>query len=386
MTHGVPCPFCGARQVETVFSAGLDFSVATDRPSGATAMLCHRCGLVFLGEAYAEADYDRSADAAYAAYDFKASQAFPHRQARYVDAVAIIRSHMPSGLRGDVLDVGSNRGDLLFLLKEACPEINILGVDPTATRETYVPTVRERFRAELFSNRFDGVILHHSLEHFKYPQEVIAQVHAALKPGGWLFLGVPNLQAKLELGVDEIVSDHVSYFTRPFLDRLLAGFSVRYGEGGETLKIFATRRDGRDAGRVADQSAEQDDQRIQSERLRRTFTDYRARRAAAIAAFQACLAPDRPLIFYGCSFYFSRLYRAMAAELASRRVFYFDDQVRLENDPFHGLPRAADDFSGSVVLLCSNNAGVQDRLEARVGTRGSRMTIVKPWHTVTDRR
>jgi SAM-dependent methyltransferase len=44
--------------------------------------------------------------------------------------------------------------------------------------------------------RFDGITLSHVIEHVHDPLAVLRQCHALLKPGGWLWIETPNIDAQ----------------------------------------------------------------------------------------------------------------------------------------------------------------------------------------------
>jgi SAM-dependent methyltransferase len=100
--------------------------------------------------------------------------------------------HAPA-LSSRILDVGSGGGKLLQAL-EAQGYSNLVGLDP------YLPQDRSLGRVVLrrgtidgldASERFDVVIMHHSLEHVDDPIGTLATVRAHLAEGGYAIIGVP---------------------------------------------------------------------------------------------------------------------------------------------------------------------------------------------------
>lgn len=146
-------------------------------------------------------------------------------------------------LEGGVLDVGCATG------------IHLLGLPPTVRphgieiSEFLGRQAKENFEArggsayvgpalhvmrELPSAKFDAISMRSYLEHEAHPSEVLAEAERILKPGGALFIKVPNYAS-----VNRIVRgrkwcgfrlpDHLNYFTPSSLTRMLrsTGFSVK---------------------------------------------------------------------------------------------------------------------------------------------------------------
>jgi SAM-dependent methyltransferase len=102
-----------------------------------------------------------------------------------------------AGGRGRVLDIGSGRGEVLVAAREAGWEA--VGVEPSPTfaehaaRRSGVEVRREPVeRCDFDAGSFDAVILGAVLEHLYNPDETIREVARVLRPGGVLFVDVPN--------------------------------------------------------------------------------------------------------------------------------------------------------------------------------------------------
>src|SRR5206468_7680879 len=75
----------------------------------------------------------------------------------------------------------------------------------------------------------------HSLEHLPSPEKVLERAAALLRPGGWIFVSLPNLDSlqarrfrQRWYGFDD-VPRHLFHFSTRSLDRLLveSGFEIR---------------------------------------------------------------------------------------------------------------------------------------------------------------
>ena len=77
---------------------------------------------------------------------------------------------------------------------------------------------------------FDVVVLSHVAEHLRDPGLALRSAHSALKPGGWLFVEVPNVLApRVEHVVNFFTFDHLYNFSPRTLERLanVFGFEMK---------------------------------------------------------------------------------------------------------------------------------------------------------------
>lgn len=108
--------------------------------------------------------------------------------------------HIPRGSPGmRLLDVGCGNGE--FLVRARAKGWDVVGVDPDPkavevacsrdldVRQGGVETL------DPGRERFDGITLSHVIEHVHDPLTVLRMCHTLLKPGGWIWLETPNLDA-----------------------------------------------------------------------------------------------------------------------------------------------------------------------------------------------
>jgi SAM-dependent methyltransferase len=98
--------------------------------------------------------------------------------------------------KGEILEIGCSTGILLENFKKT--GWKCLGVEPSASalvaRKKGLKIIKSTFeRAKLPSNYFDLVIINHTLEHFENPVKVLTETYLALKRGGKVYIGVPNV-------------------------------------------------------------------------------------------------------------------------------------------------------------------------------------------------
>jgi len=223
----VPCPCCGGRQ-----------ATFARRVSGFSLERCAACGLVFvnprpteraLTDLYRAKAADRQAD--FYARTVSAAQKF-----EYTRILADIRTLLGSG--GRLLDLGCAAG---YFMEEAVRA----GFEAHGTDlATWVERIAaERGVANVHAGRLTDVnfgagsfdVVHSSqvFEHLPNPLEELAEIRRVLRPGGILYVNVPNYQClSIVLGRDDfelnMPPEHVAYFTPRTLARLLssAGFEV----------------------------------------------------------------------------------------------------------------------------------------------------------------
>jgi SAM-dependent methyltransferase len=163
-------------------------------------------------------------------------------------------------LRTPVLDVGSNRGDLLLALRER--GIHGVGLEPNPVaaefaRKRGLEIVGEPIeRAELPPSHFGSIVLSHVLEHMRDPHAALRRLRPALRPEGILHVAVPNARSfwRRVFGVDWVhwhVPFHLYHYTQRSLGLLLeqTGFQpmrMRTITPGEWLLLsFEARRNAR---------------------------------------------------------------------------------------------------------------------------------------------
>jgi 2-polyprenyl-3-methyl-5-hydroxy-6-metoxy-1,4-benzoquinol methylase len=133
-------------------------------------------------------------------YDLNADEYFQHHDVDNKGRIArelLNQGALLTGGKGRVLDVGVGRGELLRIAKEEGWQA--VGIEPSPSFAEYA---RKHSGAEVLcepveesnlpSEGFDVVILSAVLEHLYQPDETVKRLAQALRPGGALFVDVPN--------------------------------------------------------------------------------------------------------------------------------------------------------------------------------------------------
>ena len=158
--------------------------------------------------------------------------------ARVVESVAALQP----ALGGRWLDVGFGDGALLTTAAEF--GYQVVGVDARADSVRLMREAGYEAHASLFEDfsseaRFDVVSLADALEHMPFPKQALLKAHGLLRPGGLLFLSMPNSDAHVWAKLSRENAnpywgeiEHYHNFGRERLYRLLdeCGFHpARYG-------------------------------------------------------------------------------------------------------------------------------------------------------------
>lgn len=220
------CPVCNSMNVTEVYERdNMPFGFFI--PDGSNPVvfdlkisLCRECLFAFQESAYNSPEYDQKFDEIYKNYRImdKNLTPFPYEHG-FSETMDFLTKDIEFSGINDVLEIGSNRGDLLYLLRQRHGHLNVIGLEPSRLDFVGVITVRYNFKPDLFSNKFDLIIMRHVLEHVKYPLKFLFDIKNCLSEGGLVFIEVPNLIRDLSDKIECFTPDHVNYFSAPaFMD------------------------------------------------------------------------------------------------------------------------------------------------------------------------
>ena len=360
------CPLCSASETHPVLTQPGAVLANSSATRDLALNLCPACGLVFQAGAY-EPGYDQLMEQVYEDYLKSEFFPFPRRSAENLASLEMILEALGDKQSPRVLEIGSNRGDFLYLLGERLPQANLLGVEPSAQEDLAVPTVRGFFSDKLFSSRFDLVIIQHVLEHIKNPAAFMAQVISVLAPEGLLFIEVPDLGNSLAHGVEDFCLEHVNYFSPASLAACAPGLGLVALDQGSFLRT------------IWHQGPSQVALPAPPPGLSSQFQAYDQQRARLIQEIQTHAANGGRVVFFGAAYYFRMLYRTLKPGLPrGSHLFFMDDNIDGETEPAFGLPRIQSLGKDCLVVLASNNFRVQRAMLDRLS--GAQLAgVVRPW-------
>lgn len=223
----VPCDLCD----------GTRFELLSDRDRGGGPLrscVCCTCGLVSHETIPSAAElndyYERKYRSEYHGELVPSSRRVLREWKRAEPLARLLGQHLRPGSR--VFEVGAGIGCLVKQLQLAGYDAS--GIEPGRGFQRFS---REHLRAPVIYGflhdvpteaRFDAVLLVHVLEHFRSPATALRQVRGLLRPGGTLYIEVPDFGAPHAAPGKLFHTAHIYNFTRDTLTMLVnrCGFVV----------------------------------------------------------------------------------------------------------------------------------------------------------------
>lgn len=249
-------------------------------------VLCRACGLVQIAEPIDPEELYREFN-----YCFSGWKPQPH----IADELRMILAETPGP---SMLEIGSNDG---LFLKEARQAgfAPVLGIEPNRVASGYARDLGLEIVNEMLDpplahelaserGRVDVVVVRQVLEHLTQIADFFRCVDALLKPGGVLFVDVPDCERGFALGdVTMMWEEHVNSFTETTLEATLGRFDYgvvrreRYNYSGGTIAVAAKkgalrRNDGDIGAHVASVAGYEEKAKAYRGRLRALLTHARA--------------------------------------------------------------------------------------------------------------
>ncbi|MDI6748793.1 MAG: class I SAM-dependent methyltransferase [Rhodocyclaceae bacterium] len=226
------CPYCDARQRSLAFHNVEDWTFGC-APGKWDYWRCDSCGALYLnprptaasiGKAYTR--YYTHADSAgtslkeriktalrhtcYAAwYEIPLRPRLPWPRA-FLPLLAPLRRRMAEPFllqalnrlpRGRLMDIGCGNGGNLSAARQLGWVVQGIEIDPRAAETARAKgldiLVGDYRRLAEFEGHFDCVICSHVIEHVHAPRDLLHALHAALKPGGFALISLPNADSAM---------------------------------------------------------------------------------------------------------------------------------------------------------------------------------------------
>lgn len=132
-------------------------------------------------------------------FDYLRDEYLASRKARAGKIVRILQREIPNPAIALVADIGCSEGHITESLAEAFPRVVGLDIDyPSCWTRRFAFVQANACFLPLASERMDGIVVNHILEHAASPSGVLGEVWRVLKPGGVCYLAVPNRYWPLE--------------------------------------------------------------------------------------------------------------------------------------------------------------------------------------------
>lgn len=160
--------------------------------------------------------------------------------------LAFCDAHLTAPAR--VLDAGAGFGKALLAFKQAGYDVQ--GLEPSEHRAAFVRDMlgiaceTVQLESAPFGEEFDLVVMQHVMEHVREPVAAVRAARRLLRPGGRLYVAVPNFWREPAPQSVHYIPHH-SLFTEHALRLLLerAGVRVEAIDAADEIKIIGVRED-----------------------------------------------------------------------------------------------------------------------------------------------
>jgi SAM-dependent methyltransferase len=380
-TRSRPCPACGAakslavRQIELVvpdsFSLQRTFSINA----------CASCGAVFHD---VEPQTDR--DTYYESYTGTdvLEYTVTADQARLNDLTLRFLEHADlHSCEQSILDIGCSFGITLMALKQRGFD-SLFAIDPDRSAIAFLQ--RQGISGSIGSavdvrpeltGKFDLIILRHVLEHLYAPGAAIENISTWLKPGGKIYIELPDLARYGECGLFPgyfFEHEHINHFSLLSLLNLMRDFSLTHFES--SAEIYPCLR-----GLFAASAVKRPllFSAADAQWVNDSFSPVNAK-AKNVLENIAGLRQE-PIALWGVSVF---VYRLLAhTPLGNCNIVQLvDNNPRQQGEKLHGMtiqaPESLRSFTGKIVICGENSA---DSIEKSIRALGLRNKTVRLMET-----
>jgi len=238
------CPVCGGGGRTVLFHQSFEPFAGASLVSGYDVVICRDCGAGF-----ADGIPPQSAFDAYyrdlSKYEGPATRREPPPvEQRFRDIAALVAEYIPD-MESRVFEIGCATGGLLKALQDLGYR-NLIGSDPSpgCVRQALEFYGIPGFTATVFSaptpeQPYDFLILTGVMEHIPDLDRAIEQFRRLLRPGGRVFLEVPDAsryEARLDAPFQEFSIEHINFFSRASLVNLMQVRGFRAVAAGHSIR------------------------------------------------------------------------------------------------------------------------------------------------------
>jgi SAM-dependent methyltransferase len=188
----VECPLCNASSGEVILRAPDRFH---GRRKAYAVVRCGACGLVRLADPpHPEAMPFHYGSGYHKSIENAGEAKLITRWGRQCGTIRNLKSH------GSLLDIGCSSGAFLRAMKSDSWRLYGVEISPEEAERARGSTGAEIFNgdpltAPFLPESFDVITCFHLLEHVYKPLELLERVHSWLKPGGVLYVILPNIDS-----------------------------------------------------------------------------------------------------------------------------------------------------------------------------------------------
>ncbi|RXJ93850.1 hypothetical protein CRV00_09270 [Malaciobacter molluscorum] len=357
------CPNCNSTKTITIYKNkkmpyGLNLK---EKTIDIEVEYCQECKFIFQSSAYTN-NYNKNILELYKSYTISNMYNFPNTSQTNIKALKFISPYIKDEINFNILEIGSNRGDFLYLLKQKFTKVNILGCEPTEFKELKVPTINSFFNKNLFNTKFDLIILRHTLEHIKNPDIFIKDLEFIQKNNSHVFIEVPNLIYSLNNFIEDFTPDHVNYFYKDSLCKLFNKKIIKIDDEEYLYALFSN-----------EDKKYESTSKIGFEEL---FINFNKN----IETLTNNITSYNRVIFYGISNFYLWIYSRLQNNLKNKECFFIDDYIK--DDNLNNLPKTSQIKEGDLVILCSSNKDIQNKMFNKIEEKN--ISVFFPWKEIVN--
>lgn len=358
----INCPICKTTSKKVYENKQMSYGInLCSSKINLEVNICQNCNFVFQSSSYNKT-YDNEIEKLYKTYTISNMYNFPNANNVNLKALEFISPFIRDEIDFNILEIGSNRGDFLYLLKQKFPKVNILGCEPTEFKELKVPTINSFFNKNLFNTKFDLIILRHTLEHIKKPDIFLKELDSIQKSNSHVFIEVPNLIYSLNNFIEDFTPDHVNYFYKNSLCNLFNKEIIKIDDKEFLYALFSN-----------------EDKKYES-KLKTDFEELFINFNKNIETLTNKITSYHRVVFYGISNFYLWIYSRLQNNLKDKECFFIDDYIKEDN--LNNLPKTSQIEEGDLVILCSSNKDIQRKMFDKI--KKENISVFFPWKEIVN--
>ena len=231
------CPICGSKEFKTIFVK-----------LGFHHVKC-RCGFIFVNPTASDKFRNHFFSEIYQTWTAvllsPEQEMIDSRKFQY--GIEIIESYRSN--KGFIVDIGAGSGLFLKLARDSGWKVSAIEYNKSAVEKIKnlgIEVFDRAINGEIYApDSVDVVTLWEVLEHINHPNELITQIKKNLRPGGLLFICVPNINALVTRILHEKSrtfggNSHVNFFSIETLTELLKKHEFNILESDTAISEIGT--------------------------------------------------------------------------------------------------------------------------------------------------
>ena len=381
------CPICGSAQNRNLFRQRFENFSRACLMDGYEVVVCDQCGAGYADHIPSQA----ALDAYYRDFskyeDTDSAGGFQPVEPRLRELAELVKRFIPSP-QTRVLEIGSASGGLLAALRDLGFH-NLVGADPSpgCVRAAQIFYGISGFVCTIFTvphpeTPYEFLVLTGVMEHIADLDRAVAQFRRLLKPGGRVYLEVPDAsryQPQQDAPYQEFSVEHVNFFSSTSLANVMRTRGFRVVETGMTVRPLHEMACPCTYG-VFENAGVQEALIYDAETetgLRRYIQGCQAEDVRIREVIQGALAPGEKMLVWGTGTHTLRLLATGGLDPA-RIAAFVDSNANYQRQYLHGLPVLAPEQVGkcSEPILISSRSRQREIHQQIVGSLGLSNRIV----------